>query len=168
MLASRCLGLSRGHKIAWRSYVRRATPADAVAWLTLRAAPDVQRVPSGARGESRTLTGLPPGDFESPASAIPPLGRVFARTNLAAGAAQRHPHGCPSATADSCLAVATTDERSRGAARHRAGAPDAPSCVAPPTRLRGRPTPSVPVVPAARRSPSDPSACAVRRATWCP
>ena len=28
-----------------------------------------------ARGESRTLTGLPPGDFESPASAIPPLGR---------------------------------------------------------------------------------------------
>src|SRR5262245_45579240 len=27
-----------------------------------------------ARGESRTLTGLPPGDFESPASAIPPLG----------------------------------------------------------------------------------------------
>src|SRR5882762_9021103 len=30
-----------------------------------------------ARGESRTLTGLPPGDFESPASAIPPLGRVL-------------------------------------------------------------------------------------------
>src|SRR5438093_12934875 len=29
-----------------------------------------------ARGESRTLTGLPPGDFESPASAIPPLGRA--------------------------------------------------------------------------------------------
>src|SRR5437016_6805571 len=34
-----------------------------------------QGVRSGARGESRTLTGLPPGDFESPASAIPPLGR---------------------------------------------------------------------------------------------
>src|SRR2546423_8584108 len=33
-------------------------------------------VPSSARGESRTLTGLPPGDFESPASAIPPLGRA--------------------------------------------------------------------------------------------
>src|ERR1043166_4338200 len=29
---------------------------------------------SYARGESRTLTGLPPGDFESPASALPPLG----------------------------------------------------------------------------------------------
>src|SRR5439155_1124829 len=29
-----------------------------------------------ARGESRTLMGLPPTDFESVASAIPPLGRV--------------------------------------------------------------------------------------------
>src|SRR5438046_843116 len=37
-------------------------------------------VPSSARGESRTLTGLPPGDFESPASAIPPLGP---RSNIA-------------------------------------------------------------------------------------
>src|SRR5437016_9163868 len=39
-------------------------------------------VPSSARGESRTLTGLPPGDFESPASAIPPLGPA-GRLNLA-------------------------------------------------------------------------------------
>src|SRR5256884_9271298 len=37
-------------------------------------------VPSSARGESRTLTGLPPGDFESPASAIPPL---VPRSNIA-------------------------------------------------------------------------------------
>ncbi len=29
-----------------------------------------------ARGESRTRTGLPPADFESAASAIPPLGRA--------------------------------------------------------------------------------------------
>src|SRR2546429_439700 len=46
-------------------------------------------VPSSARGESRTLTGLPPGDFESPASAIPPLGprsnivRTIATSNRA-------------------------------------------------------------------------------------
>ena len=31
---------------------------------------------SSARGESRTRTGLPPADFESAASAIPPLGRL--------------------------------------------------------------------------------------------
>ncbi len=36
-----------------------------------------------ARGESRTLTGLPPGDFESPASAIPPLGPELLGLNLA-------------------------------------------------------------------------------------
>src|SRR2546421_410328 len=39
------------------------------------AAVRTNRVARYARGESRTLTGLPPGDFESPASAIPPLGR---------------------------------------------------------------------------------------------
>src|SRR3989475_9964363 len=32
-----------------------------------------------ARGESRTLMGLPPTDFESVASAIPPLGPIAAR-----------------------------------------------------------------------------------------
>ena len=31
---------------------------------------------ANARGESRTRTGLPPVDFESTASAIPPLGRA--------------------------------------------------------------------------------------------
>src|SRR2546423_3807221 len=47
------------------------------------------RLTRHARGESRTLTGLPPGDFESPASAIPPLGprsnivRTIATSNRA-------------------------------------------------------------------------------------
>src|SRR4029077_7185570 len=40
--------------------------------------------------ESRTLTGLPPGDFESPASAIPPLGPA-AGVNLAPLRLARHP-----------------------------------------------------------------------------
>jgi hypothetical protein len=35
-----------------------------------------------ARGESRTRTGLPPADFESAASAIPPLGRVGLQVQL--------------------------------------------------------------------------------------
>ena len=32
--------------------------------------------PEYARGEIRTRTGLPPADFESAASAVPPLGRA--------------------------------------------------------------------------------------------
>src|SRR5207245_6769522 len=43
-----------------------------------------------ARGESRTHTGLPPGDFESPASAIPPLGRAVREPNLSCHADASH------------------------------------------------------------------------------
>src|SRR5204863_9962279 len=35
----------------------------------------ISNITTDARGESRTLMGLPPTDFESVASAIPPLGR---------------------------------------------------------------------------------------------
>src|SRR3989449_4042052 len=54
-----------------------------------------------ARGESRTHTGLPPGDFESPASAIPPLGRVLREPNLSRRAAAPHmsPRGVSRITA---------------------------------------------------------------------
>src|SRR5206468_2499128 len=65
-----------------------------------------------ARGESRTRTGLPPGDFESPASAIPPLG-LDAAHNLAFPEASRHPAPDGSNSVESCSRQSSCQTPSR-------------------------------------------------------
>src|SRR2546428_13961905 len=55
--------------------------------------------PCNARGESRTLMGLPPTDFESVASAIPPLGLGGRNLVDREGAPHLRPYACARAAA---------------------------------------------------------------------